>query len=95
MSSRHKGFGCYAGLSAVASFLRTCVDYRKSRGRCEAPKMSELPTERLADTPPFTHVGVDCFGPFIVKERRSEIKRWGALFTCFASRAIHVEIVND
>lgn len=38
---------------------------------------------------------MDCFGPFLVKERRSEVKRWGLLFTCLYSRAVHVEILDD
>ena len=32
------------------------------------------------------------FGPFIIREIRSNLKRYCALFTCFASRAIHIEI---
>ena len=33
------------------------------------------------------------FGPSIIKERRSEVKRYGALFTCMASRAVHIEMI--
>ena len=32
------------------------------------------------------------FGPFVVYKRRSEVKRYGALFTCMASRTIHIEV---
>ena len=35
------------------------------------------------------------FGPLIIKERRSELKRYGALFTCFSSRAVHIEVTNS
>ena len=31
------------------------------------------------------------FGPFYVKEGRKQVKRFVALFTCLASRAIHFE----
>ena len=41
---------------------------------------------------PFTHCGVDMFGLFTIRERRSSLKRYCALFTCFASRAVHVEV---
>lgn len=58
-------------------------------------KMGDLPRERLDPTPLFTNVGVDIFGPFIVKERRSELKRWGVILTCLYSRAVHLEVVDD
>ena len=34
------------------------------------------------------------FGPHLIKERRSQLKRYGALFTCFSCRAIHIEVTN-
>ena len=34
------------------------------------------------------------FGPNTIRERRSDLKRYCALFTCFASRAVHSEIIN-
>ena len=57
--------------------------------------MSDLPIERLTPSPPFTYVGADCFGPFLVRDNRKELKRYGVLFTCMASRAIHLEVLDD
>ncbi|XP_064643620.1 uncharacterized protein LOC135497716 [Lineus longissimus] len=57
--------------------------------------MADLPKERLEAVPVFKYSGVDYFGPFIVRERRSDIKRWGVLFTCLSSRAIHIETANS
>jgi len=54
-----------------------------------------LPEERTEMSPPFTYCGLDCFGPFIVKEGRNELKRYGLLFTCLCSRAIHIETLDD
>ena len=48
-------------------------------------KIADLPNDRKLDGPPFTNCGVDMFGPFLIK-RRKDLKRYGALFTCFASR---------
>ena len=32
------------------------------------------------------------FSPFEIKERLNTLKRYGALFTCLASRTIHIEM---
>ena len=53
--------------------------------------MADLPMDRMIGVPPFTYCGVDMFAPFIIKERQSEIKRYGILFTCRNSRAIHIK----
>ena len=58
--------------------------------------MADLPKGRLTSgDPPFTHVGVDYFGPFYVRQGRTYVKCYGCLFTCLAIRAIHIEIVHS
>lgn len=57
--------------------------------------MADLPKERLTPAPPFTYCGVDYFGPFRIKEGRKELKRYGVLFTCLSSRAVHIEAANS
>ena len=75
----------------VRSLVGKCVKCRLVRGRLGEQKMTDLPTDRTLDGPPFTNCGVDMFGPFLIKEGRKESKRYGTLFTCLASRAVHIE----
>lgn len=92
---RSSGYWILGCTSAVSSYIYKCVICRKSRGRNQEQKMADLPKERLEPSPPFTHCGIDCFGPFMVKDGRKEMKKYGLLFTCMASRAVHVETLDD
>ncbi|XP_043247468.1 uncharacterized protein LOC122394566 [Amphibalanus amphitrite] len=92
---RQQGYWILHGRSAVSSYINSCVTCRKLRGPPGEQKMADLPVERLEPSPPFTYCGMDCFGPFYVKERRSQLKRWGIVFICLASRAVHLETLNS
>lgn len=57
--------------------------------------MASLPEDRVNPSePPFSRVGVDCFGPLNVRRGRSVVKRYGVLFTCLSIRAIHIEVAH-
>ncbi|XP_074649052.1 uncharacterized protein LOC141904366 [Tubulanus polymorphus] len=84
------------GMSAVYRILRDCIDCKKRQGLPGQQMMADLPPERLvADKPPFSNVGIDYFGPYLVKIGRSQVKRYGCIFTCMSSRAVHLEIANS
>ena len=79
--------------TALKSIVQRCVACRKRRAETINPMMTDLPRERLAfKEPPFTNTGVNYFGPFNVAVRRSTEKRWGFLFTCLTTRAVHFEV---
>ena len=88
---RNAGFWIIGCSSAVRHYIRECITCRRLLGSTAIQKMSGLPEERLHPSPPFTHCGMDLFGPFLIKEGRKEMKRYGVIFTCLASRAIHIE----
>ncbi|XP_024119463.1 uncharacterized protein LOC112140682, partial [Oryzias melastigma] len=81
--------------SVVSSHIYDCVKCRKYRKTTNVQQMADLPEVRTETAPPFSYCGVDCFGPFIVKEGRKEIKRYRLLFTCLCSRAVHIETLDD
>ena len=79
----------------VRKCINRCVTCRRFRARAGEQRMADLPTSRITpDEPPFTRVGMDFFGPFEVKQGRSKVKRYGVIFTCFALRAVHLEVAH-
>ena len=50
---------------------------------------------KVNPSPPFSFVGLDYFGPYEVKEKRRVLKKYGVIFTCLYSRAVHVEVCDD
>ena len=53
--------------------------------------MFEVCTE--TGRPAFSYTKVGIFGPFYVKQGRSEVKCYGCLYTCLTTRAIHLEVL--
>jgi Pao retrotransposon peptidase/Family of unknown function (DUF5641) len=92
---RRSGYWIIAGNSVVRHLINKCVSCRIFRGKANEQKMADLPFDRVNPAPPFTYCAVDLFGPFIIKEGRKEVKRYGCLFTCLACRAIHIETTNS
>ncbi|XP_055523174.1 uncharacterized protein LOC129717330 [Wyeomyia smithii] len=80
----------------IRSLEKSCQWCRVYKATPAIPKMSPVPWFRT--TPfirPFTFVGIDYFGPYLVKIGRSSVKRWVAIFTCLTVRAIHLEVVHS
>ena len=63
---RSNGYWIVGCCAAVSNFIYKCVTCRKLRGRLQSQKMSDLPSDRVEPSPPFSFVGVDFFGPWIV-----------------------------
>ena len=69
------------GRVAIWRVLAKCLFCIRRSARPAEQLMPELPPARLqSGEPPFTHAGSDCFGPLIVKHKRSELKRHGCIF---------------
>ena len=47
------------------------------------------------DSHPFAYTGCDYFGPLIVRQKRSDVKRYGCLFTCLTTCAVHLKVASD
>nr|XP_042898664.1 uncharacterized protein LOC122269463 [Parasteatoda tepidariorum] len=61
--------------------------------------MADLPRDRVIPSKPFQRVGMDFAGPISTKPNlpRSKVtlKSYIALFICFATKAVHLELVSD
>jgi hypothetical protein len=97
---RQAGYWVVGGHGMVSRILNSCVTCRKLRGKMLTQHMANLPKDRIEPSPPFTSIGVDVFGPWIIRTRKlrggaAESKRWGLVFTCMSSRAIHIEVLQS
>ena len=82
--------------TALRTIQSRCVTCRKRKAETLTLLMADLPKERLAfASPPFTNTGLDYFDPFYVSVKGSTEKRWGFLFTCLTTRAVHFEVVSS
>ncbi|XP_058797666.1 uncharacterized protein LOC131667915 [Phymastichus coffea] len=80
----------------LRSLAKSCIICRMRRTKPNSPPMADLPRCRVAHNQrSFSHCGVDYFGPMLVKIGRRREKRWGVLFTCMTTRAIHLELANS
>ena len=92
---RQRGYWIIGGTSCVANLVSKCVICRKLHAPLVQQKLADLPEDRVEPAPPFTYSAVHYFGPFVLREGRKEIKRYGVLFTYMqASHAIHTETTN-
>ena len=71
-----------------------CKRYRKKQ--LLPPATSVLPSFRTRLTEPFAATGVDFAGPFLFKtENRETLKAYIIIFTCAATRAVHLKLCKD
>ncbi|VBB35299.1 unnamed protein product, partial [Acanthocheilonema viteae] len=85
---------CHAGIAHTLSELRRNFWIPKGRTEMESKTiqttvMPNVPETRIKSTRTFEHVGLDYLGPLSIKSESV------ALFTCFTTRAIHLEMVDD
>ena len=78
--------------STVWKILHQCSYCRRRRAKPAPPMMASLPYDRVQIAPAFSKIGVDFFGLLKVKHLRKQEKRYGCLFTCLVTRAVHLEV---
>lgn len=85
--------------STVRRIIRNCVTCFKCKPSMSQAIMGDLPRNRVIASRPFSHTGVDYAGPIFLKDSKRRnakiVKAYVALFVCFATKAVHIEIVSD
>ena len=81
------------------NICQSCITCKKAAGKINPQLMGQLPSARVEPARAFLTTGLDYAGPFFLKEgyvrRPVEIKCWLAVFVCFSSKAVHLELVKD
>ena len=89
-------FWVLKGQSAIRKVLNKCMFCQRRRALPGSQYMADLPKCRL--TPGknvFHYTMVDYFGPITCRRNRTELKRYGCIFTCLSTRAVHIEAVDS
>ncbi|KAH7664845.1 hypothetical protein AAVH_43398, partial [Aphelenchoides avenae] len=92
------------GRRTVANAIkRRCFECRKMTNPAYSiPPWPALPTSRTEISRPFAKIGVDFYGPVLLKPTSldgnpsKEVRKYYVcLFTCLSVRAVHCELMND
>ena len=85
------------GKTLAKGICSKCIICRKQAARASSQLLGQLPTPRVEPHYVFLHTGMDFAGPFNIRRgyTRSPTKLEAhlALFVCFATRAVHLELV--
>lgn len=83
----------------IKSCIGCCALCVTQRAKCGNQIMADLPKDRVTRNRAFLITGVDYAGPFELKDhynsRAKTRKCWLAVFVCFTTRAIHLDLVTD
>lgn len=87
------------GRNLARKITRNCVCCFRSRPSELQLMMGDLPSKRVNPAPPFYTCGVDYDGPILIRDRQGRgykvTKAYIALFVCFTTKAVHLELVSD
>ena len=91
------------GRRQVRTIIRGCPKKKCTKPPSLTQIMAPLPKERTTEPTSFKNVSVDLFGPLFVKHscvhencpHPKTTKVYGCLYTCFHTRAVHIELLEE
>ncbi|XP_043264150.1 uncharacterized protein LOC122404277 [Colletes gigas] len=85
--------------NATRTVIHGCMRCVRWNATASTQIMQDLIPERTRAARPFSNCGVDYAGPFRVRDSagrgKTAHKAYIAVFVCFATRAVHIELVHD
>ncbi|XP_043063808.1 uncharacterized protein LOC122319973 [Drosophila ficusphila] len=98
LAALRQRFWPIGGRKIVAAIVNKCIRCFRLKPRMMEHIMAPLPASRVQPSRPFTTTGIDICGPFFSKSEvrnRPPAKCYVAVFICFATKASHLELVED
>lgn len=87
------------GRALARRTARECVKCRRFKARTMENIMGNLPANRVEADFPFSTVGTDFAGPFLITDRKGRgckiTKSYLCFFVCFRYKFVHLELVSD
>ncbi|XP_055542651.1 uncharacterized protein LOC129728253 [Wyeomyia smithii] len=98
LATLRQKFLILGGRNLVISVFHHCHTCFRSKPTLVQQSTADLPQSRVSPTRPFSVCGVDYCGPFFLKSvvrNRGPTKVYVAIFVCFSTKAVHIELVSD
>lgn len=99
LSSIRQFYWPVGGRILAKQTVKNCVTCFKHNPVAFISPMSNLPNHRIKPNLPFEITGIDYAGPIFILSRKGRgaklLKCYLAIFICFCTKAIHIEIVTD
>ncbi|XP_037959451.1 uncharacterized protein LOC119688862 [Teleopsis dalmanni] len=98
LSIMRQNFWPIKGKIMARNIVHSCVICSKAKPKLMDQLMGNLPTDRVTLTKPFFTTLVDYCGPIWIHYKirgKKPTKAYLAVFCCFATKAVHLEVVSD
>ncbi|GBN42555.1 hypothetical protein AVEN_69906-1 [Araneus ventricosus] len=92
-------FWILSARDAVRREVRKCIPCFRNRPKLAEQIMGELPKSTVCPSSVFHRTGLDFAGPFLIRSSKGRGSRntkcYICVFVCFATKAVHLEVVSD
>lgn len=83
----------------IKTITQQCIRCFRFKCQAQQQRMAALPRLRVTPSRPFLNTGVDFAGPIELKKFKGKCnsfrKAYFAIYVCFSTKAIHLEVVDD